>query len=53
MNATNINYKHEYNPVGPTAYFITFHTYGTWLHGDERGSTDHSLTVVARFEVKL
>jgi REP element-mobilizing transposase RayT len=24
----------------PLAYFITFRTYGTWLHGDERGSTD-------------
>lgn len=22
----------------PLAYFITFRTYGTWLHGDERGS---------------
>ncbi len=22
----------------PLAYFITFSTYGTWLHGDERGS---------------
>jgi REP element-mobilizing transposase RayT len=22
------------------AYFITFSTYGTWLHGDERGSVD-------------
>lgn len=22
------------------AYFITFHTYGTWFHGDERGSVD-------------
>ena len=22
----------------PLAYFITFTTYGTWLHGDERGS---------------
>lgn len=22
------------------AYFITFTTYGTWLHGDERGSVD-------------
>lgn len=21
-------------------YFITFHTYGTWLHGHERGSVD-------------
>jgi REP element-mobilizing transposase RayT len=25
---------------GPLAYFITFHTHGTWLHGDERGSMD-------------
>jgi REP element-mobilizing transposase RayT len=24
----------------PLAYFITFRTYGTWLHGDERGSVD-------------
>jgi hypothetical protein len=24
----------------PLAYFITFRCYGTWLHGDERGSTD-------------
>lgn len=23
----------------PLAYLITFRTYGTWLHGDERGST--------------
>ncbi len=23
----------------PEAYFFTFRTYGTWLHGDERGST--------------
>src|SRR5437899_13046868 len=22
----------------PIAYLITFRTYGTWLHGDERGS---------------
>ncbi len=22
------------------AYFVTFHTYGTWLHGDTRGSMD-------------
>lgn len=26
--------------AGPLAYFITFHTYGTWLHGDDRGSMD-------------
>ncbi len=24
----------------PLAYFITFRTYGTWLHGDERGSVE-------------
>jgi REP element-mobilizing transposase RayT len=26
----------------PLAYLITFRCYGTWLHGDERGSTDRS-----------
>ncbi len=24
----------------PLAYFMSFRTYGTWLHGDKRGSTD-------------
>jgi len=24
----------------PLAYFITLRTYGTWLHGDERGTVD-------------
>jgi REP element-mobilizing transposase RayT len=24
----------------PVAYLITFRTYGTWLHGDKRGSVD-------------
>src|SRR5687767_896813 len=24
----------------PLAYLISFRTYGTWLHGDDRGSTD-------------
>jgi REP element-mobilizing transposase RayT len=24
----------------PLAYFITFRSYGTWLHGDARGSVD-------------
>jgi len=24
----------------PLGYFISFRTYGTWLHGDERGSID-------------
>jgi hypothetical protein len=27
------------------AYFITFTTYGTWLHGDERGSVDRNHNV--------
>ena len=26
----------------PKAYLITIRTYGTWLHGDERGSVDRS-----------
>ncbi|MBX3727991.1 MAG: transposase [Candidatus Sumerlaeia bacterium] len=30
----------RFQPDGPCAYFISFRTYGTWLHGDERGSTD-------------
>jgi REP element-mobilizing transposase RayT len=25
---------------GPVAYLLTFHTYGTWLPGDPRGSVD-------------
>jgi len=29
----------EFNDT-PLAYFITFRTYGTWLHGDKRGSVD-------------
>ena len=24
----------------PLAYLITFHTYGSWLHGDAKGSVD-------------
>ncbi len=36
--------KRDYIEFGdrttPIAYFITFRTYGTWLHGDERGSVD-------------
>jgi hypothetical protein len=27
----------------PLAYLITFRCYGTWLHGDERGSMDRSM----------
>ncbi|MEP7214250.1 MAG: hypothetical protein ABI791_14320 [Acidobacteriota bacterium] len=27
----------------PLAYLITIRMYGTWLHGDERGSVDRSM----------
>ena len=30
-------------PTEPVAYFITFSTYGSRLHGDPRGSVHHSL----------
>ena len=30
----------ETQPNKPFAYFITFSTYGTWLHGEEKGSVD-------------
>jgi hypothetical protein len=33
--------RYEEN-VYPLAYLITFRTYGTWLHGDERGSHQRS-----------
>jgi len=26
--------------IEPQTYLITFHTYGTWLHGDKKGSVD-------------
>ena len=26
--------------MAPLAYFITFRTYGSWLHGDDRGTMD-------------
>ncbi|MCK4340344.1 MAG: transposase [Phycisphaerae bacterium] len=29
----------------PLAYLITFRTYGTWLHGDDRGSVDREHNV--------
>ena len=31
----------------PLAYFISFRTFGTWLHGDRRGSVDRSTTSTA------
>jgi REP element-mobilizing transposase RayT len=30
----------------PLAYFLTWHTYGTWLHGEEQGSVDPRNNVV-------
>jgi REP element-mobilizing transposase RayT len=30
----------RYGQEHPVGYLITFRTYGTWLHGDERGSVD-------------
>ncbi len=33
----------QYN--NPVAYLITFVTYGTWLHGDDRGSVDRNHNV--------
>lgn len=33
--------SHMWNDTDtPLAYFISFRTYGTWLHGDDRGSID-------------
>jgi REP element-mobilizing transposase RayT len=31
--------------VAPLAYFITFSTYGAWLHGRAQGSVDHEHNV--------
>ncbi|MGH9760872.1 MAG: transposase [Blastocatellia bacterium] len=31
------HFTHDHTPL---AYLITFRSYGTWLHGDERDSTD-------------
>ncbi len=33
--------------TAPLAYFITFRTYGTWVHGDERGSFQRTARAVA------
>jgi len=32
-------------PFRPLAYFITFNTYGSWIHGDQRGSVDYAHNV--------
>jgi REP element-mobilizing transposase RayT len=38
MNTTDPTCKRPYNITGPSGYLLTFHTYGTWFHGDIRGS---------------
>ena len=36
-------FKKEWNDTGvPLARFFSFRTYGTWLHGDKRGSVDRN-----------
>jgi REP element-mobilizing transposase RayT len=37
MAPTHEEFRDDHTPV---AFFITFRTYGTWLHGDPRGSAD-------------
>jgi REP element-mobilizing transposase RayT len=34
---TRRDFNDDHTPVG---YLITFRTYGTWMHGDKRGSVD-------------
>src|SRR6266852_6159294 len=34
---TRRDFNDDHTPLG---YLITFRAYGTWLHGDERGSVD-------------
>jgi len=36
----------------PLAYLITLRTYGTWLHGDERGSMDRKHNVYGTSKIK-
>jgi REP element-mobilizing transposase RayT len=35
-------YTRAFSPDGVQAYFISFRCYGTWLHGDRRGSMERS-----------
>ena len=37
MNRLPPEFNYDHTPLG---YLITFRAYGTWLHGDERGSVD-------------
>ena len=38
MSRPPTEFKVDHKPLG---YLITFRAYGTWLHGDSRGSVDH------------
>jgi valyl-tRNA synthetase len=44
VNPPNTSTPREAEPTNPhsnaLAYFLTFHTYATWLHGEEAGSVD-------------
>jgi hypothetical protein len=37
MTQPHQEFNEDHTPVG---YLITFRSYGTWLHGDRRGSVD-------------
>src|SRR5712691_2715296 len=39
MTQPHQEFNDDHTPVG---YLITFRSYGTWLHGDRRGSVDRS-----------
>ncbi len=39
-----MDYEYDYSDF-PLAYLITFRTYGTWLHGDEKLSVDRKFNI--------
>ncbi|MFN0278371.1 MAG: transposase [Pyrinomonadaceae bacterium] len=46
LTVSNIQRMGKWNDTDvPLAYLITFRTYGTWLHGDTRGSIDRNNNV--------
>jgi REP element-mobilizing transposase RayT len=49
---SNLNENWDDNEF-PLAYLITFRTFGTWLHGDERGSVDrHEKNIYGTPDIK-
>src|SRR5688572_22506093 len=44
MSRDYIDFQHRSSPVG---FLITFRCYGTWLHGDRRGSFDRHHQIYA------